>query len=174
MCPLGLGFKRLQSAEHFRGGEAHLILLLLFLLHDRDEEICSRGIGVPLCPQSQRGRTEGATPSLSSPALRAADPGGGGGCPWLGPPEALHELDWQEWFPDPLPPFLLPEVTPNLCRPTSDPLLGKVPKMTPRGESHRGWLCGGSSQAKVSGQPGPERIFPGFGRKILTGFKNHV
>lgn len=90
MCPLGLGFKCLQSAEPFRGGETHLILLLLFLLHDRDEEVRSRGIGVPLCPQSQRSRTEGATPSLSSPALRAADRRGGGGCPWLRPPEALQ------------------------------------------------------------------------------------
>lgn len=59
MCPLGLGFKRLQSAEHFRGGETHLILLLLFL---PAQEIRSRRIGVPLSPQP----TEGAAPSLKS------------------------------------------------------------------------------------------------------------
>lgn len=30
MCPLGLGFKHLQSAEHFRRGKTHLILPSLF------------------------------------------------------------------------------------------------------------------------------------------------
>lgn len=63
MCPVGLGFKHLQSAEHFRGGETHLILHLLFL--PVREIRCGR-IGLLLSPwrctaQSQRGCRRGAT-----------------------------------------------------------------------------------------------------------------
>ena len=70
MCPLGLGFKHLQSAEHFRGGETHLILHFLSLLV---QEICRHRIGLLLSPrhtaQSQRGCRRGDTRLLQVQSL---------------------------------------------------------------------------------------------------------
>lgn len=144
MCPLGLGFKRLQSAEHFRGGATHLILYLRLLLA---QETHSHRIGVPLSPrctaQSQHGQHPWATPRLKSSCH---------GCrcrrPWRTPlvPSSRGSgvyLAITYGSLTPLPSFLLHEVTVNLYRTTSGPQLGKVPKVIPQGEIHQGWLCGG-------------------------------
>lgn len=116
MCPLGPGVKHLQSAEHFRGGETHLILHLLFL---PVQEICSGRIGLLLSPrcttQTRRPGRRGATcfPQVLFLGLQRLEvveaiPGSfsrGSGVYLLILNGSLT----------PLPSFLLHEVTLNLC-----------------------------------------------------------
>lgn len=126
MCPVGLGFKHLQSAEHFRGGETHLILHLLFL---PGREIRCRRIG-PSCLPGAPPRASVAAPGRPPTFLQSSSQGCKRQRPWrlslapLSRGSGVH-LATVNGSLTPLPPFLLPEVTPNLCWTTFDPLLGK-------------------------------------------------